>query len=156
MLTTASRQWSRRRGEDKGNIGPNNVTTNTPAPAPPCPLLTVPPHPAPPLCTAPPHPALCLLPHPTLPFAYCPAPPHPLLTAPPHPLHPSRELYSRLWSELYSLLQTHLKAREGAVQVCRDITRLVGMRAKVDHLADSLLKRVKDAWGNLTEDMVRV
>ena len=89
------------------------------------------------LLTAPPHPALCLLP--------CPA-----------PLHPSRKLYSRLWSELYSLLQTHLKAREGAVQACRDITRLVGMRAKVDHLADSLLKRVKDAWGNLTEDMVRV
>ena len=33
-----------------------------------------------PLLTAPPQPALCLLPHPTLPSAYCPTPPCPAPT----------------------------------------------------------------------------
>ena len=73
---------------------------------------------------------------------------------PPPPTPPLREHYSRLWGELYSLLQTHLKAREGAVQACRDTSRLVGVRAKVDHLAASLLQRVKDARSSLTEEMV--
>ena len=115
-------------------------------PAPPCPLLTAPAPPCP-LLTAPLHPALCLLPHPTLPrpyllprptlpSAYCPAPPP---CTPPGSFTPACRVSCILCS------RPHLKAREGAVQACRDITRLVGMRAKVDHLADSLLKRVKDA-----------
>ena len=71
----------------------------------------------------------------------------------PHP-QPHREHYSRLWGEVYALLQTHLKAKEGAVQACLDTSRLGG-RAEVDHLAGNLLQQVKDARGNLTEEMVR-
>ena len=40
------------------------------------------------------------------------------------------------------------------MQACRDVTRLVGARAKVDHLAASVLERVKDAKESLTDEMV--